>query len=143
MPENMFDCNEPIPSPQPGGLALRRIFDRRHFLGAAAAGLAVAAGSHAWSAEPQGPRRAPAAPDENASLNVRWFGARGDGATDDTAAIQKALDAAGRQRGHVVLLPTGDYRVDGALRVPEGVPLQGCLLQPTKFPRSVIGRISL
>ncbi len=82
-------------------------------MGAAAAGLAVAAGGHAWSAEPQGPRRAPAAPDENASLNVRWFGARGDGTTDDTAAIQKALDAAGRQRGNVVLLPTGDYRADG------------------------------
>lgn len=130
MPENMFDCNEPIPSPQPGGLALRRIFDRRHFLGAAAAGLAVAAGGHAWSAEPQGPRRAPAAPDENASLNVRWFGARGDGTTDDTAAIQKALDAAGRQRGNVVLLPTGDYRVDGALRVPEGVTLQGVFRAP-------------
>ena len=35
-------------------------------------------------------------------LNVRKFGARGNGKTDDTAAIQKALDTAGKQGGNVV-----------------------------------------
>ena len=52
------------------------------------------------------------------------FGAKVDGTTDDTAAIQKALDAAGKQGG-VVKLPTGKYLVAGSLRIPRGVALAG------------------
>lgn len=49
-------------------------------------------------------------------LNVRWFGALGDGRTDDTVAIQRALDIVqgGTQpyaRGNTVTVPTGTYRV--------------------------------
>ena len=58
-------------------------------------------------------------------LNVRNFGARGNGKTDNTAAIQKALDAAGKQGGNVVLLPADDYLIKGALNVPANVTLQG------------------
>jgi hypothetical protein len=39
--------------------------------------------------------------------NVRTFGAVGDGKADDTAAIQKAVDAG----GGVVRLPKGTYRI--------------------------------
>ena len=47
------------------------------------------------------------------------FGRFRDGATDATAAIQAALDAAAA-RGAVVLLPEGQYRIDGSLSVAEG-----------------------
>jgi hypothetical protein len=39
--------------------------------------------------------------------NVRWFGATGDGKTDDTAAIQKAVDS----NEGLVRLPKGVYRL--------------------------------
>jgi len=41
-------------------------------------------------------------------INLREFGATGDGKTDDTKAIQRALDAAGEVRG-VVFVPPGVY----------------------------------
>lgn len=44
-----------------------------------------------------------------AVLNVRDWGAKGDGTTDDTTALQRALDAAG-PAGGTVLVPSGRYR---------------------------------
>jgi len=41
-------------------------------------------------------------------INVREFGATGDGKTDDTKAIQRALDAAGETKG-AVFVPAGVY----------------------------------
>ena len=43
------------------------------------------------------------------TYNVREFGAKGDGATLDTAPIQKALDACGEAGGGTVRLPAGTY----------------------------------
>jgi hypothetical protein len=59
-------------------------------------------------------------------LNVRRFGAKGDDATDDTAAIQRAIDAAGEVQG-AVWFPPGQYRC-GMLQVRTHVALTG---QPT------------
>jgi hypothetical protein len=57
--------------------------------------------------------RAPAKPD-NVQLNVRDLGAMGDGTTNDTVAIQQALDRCWVLGGGEVLLPAGTYRT-GAL----------------------------
>ncbi len=43
------------------------------------------------------------------SLNVRDFGAKGDGATKDTAAIQQAIDRCSTFGGGEVVVPAGNY----------------------------------
>src|SRR5690242_15590656 len=44
-------------------------------------------------------------------FNVRDFGAKGDGKTLDTAAVQAAIDAANKDLGGIVLIPAGDFVV--------------------------------
>jgi hypothetical protein len=68
------------------------------------------------------PSQPPAAPDH---YNVRDYGARGDGKSDDRAAFQKALDAAAGAGGGTVLAPRGNYFFAGHLNVPNGVTLAG------------------
>jgi hypothetical protein len=58
-------------------------------------------------------------------FSVRDYGAKGDGTTDDTAAFQKVLDAAGEARGGTVLADRGNYFFAGHLNVPNAVTLQG------------------
>ena len=57
--------------------------------------------------------------------NAMSYGATGNGTTDDTAAINAALTAAGNNGGGVVYLPAGSYYTSTALTVPSGVRLQG------------------
>ncbi len=59
-----------------------------------------------------------------AEVNAKDHGGVGDGVTDDTTAIQAALNAAEAQ-GPVCYLPPGQYRLDGSLVVPPGVTLAG------------------
>ena len=58
-------------------------------------------------------------------FDVRQFGAVGDGKTDDTAAFQKALDAAAQAGGGTVHAPRGNYFFAGHLNVPNAVTLAG------------------
>ena len=58
-------------------------------------------------------------------LNVLDFGAVGNGETDNTAAFQKALDAAAKSDVQAVFVPRGNYRFNGSLIVPQGVTLKG------------------
>lgn len=50
---------------------------------------------------------------ENYKVDVRWFGAKGDGANNDTTLIQKAIDAA-----DVVVFPAGSYLIRSSLNFP-------------------------
>ncbi len=58
------------------------------------------------------------------------FGAKADGETDATDAIQKALDAAKNNGGGIVYLPAGTYNLKGKLTVPSGVELRGVSAGP-------------
>ena len=67
-----------------------------------------------------------------AEWNVRDFGATGDGATKETAAFQKALDACAVHGGGEVLVPAGAYLLGSVqighrttLRLSEGSVLTG------------------
>ena len=53
--------------------------------------------------------------------DVTRFGAKGDGATDDAAAIQKAIDRAAAAGGGTVLFPAGKTFLSGPVRLRGGV----------------------
>jgi hypothetical protein len=82
------------------------------------------AGLGAWMATPN-----PASAEQNKAaglyIDVRNHGARGDASTDDTAAFQRALDAAHNANGGTVYAPPGRYLFRGALAIPDGVTLRG------------------
>lgn len=59
---------------------------------------------------------------KNPWLNVKDFGALGDGSTDDTAAIQSTIDAA--EKGTVILFPVGKYKFSH-LTVSKSLTLKG------------------
>ncbi|HAO79491.1 MAG TPA: glycoside hydrolase, partial [Verrucomicrobia subdivision 3 bacterium] len=56
-------------------------------------------------------------------LNVRDFGAKGDGVTKDTVALQKALDTCAENVGSTVLVPEGVY-LTGSLILHANTTLQ-------------------
>lgn len=65
---------------------------------------------------------------KGAPVNVQDFGATGDGVTDDTVAIQSALNYAATLYGTTVVFPHGDYLCSGPLIIPApgiGLTLQG------------------
>jgi len=83
------------------------------------AGLLLAAGLVSLSAEAatNAPQTSAApgcaeAPTSSLLVNVKDKGAKGDGGTDDTAAIQAAIDEVAGTGG-TVLVPNGTYMVDG------------------------------
>lgn len=66
----------------------------------------TAADETGWAPAPTWPVRLP-----SRRVDVRTFGARGDGRTNDTAAFQRALDSL-HGTGGVLVVPVGIYRLD-------------------------------
>ncbi|MBC7326568.1 hypothetical protein H5T87_00435 [bacterium] len=66
-------------------------------------------------------------------FNVKDFGAKGDGTTDDTKAFQAALDACGEAGGGIVFAPTGNYLIKGHLSIPPYVTLEGVWRAPSTW----------
>jgi len=54
-------------------------------------------------------------------LSVKDFGAVGDGVTDDTAAIQAAINAAYTNYNKTVFVPNGIYKLTGRITITQGV----------------------
>ena len=53
------------------------------------------------------------------------YNAKNDGTTDNTTAIQNALNQAAADGGGIVFLPPGHYKVSGDLSIASGVELKG------------------
>src|ERR1051326_6860949 len=88
------------------------LFSRRNLLAATPLALPLAAQPQAAPSVDLGAR----------VYNVRAFGAKGDGTTLDTAAVQSAIDACTRDRGGTVLVPAGDFVV-GTVELKSNVTL--------------------
>jgi hypothetical protein len=78
-------------------------------------------------------------------VNVKDFGAVGDGVADDTAAIQAAFAAATSQANNkIVFFPSGDFRITAPLSIPQdGFTIIGsgfgfALLSTTKHGSRII-----
>lgn len=73
---------------------------------------------------------APAPTSQPASVySILDFGAKADGKTDDTAALQEAIDRAAIAGG-IVELPAARYLIAGHIRVGVGVTVRGVALAP-------------
>jgi Pectate lyase superfamily protein len=66
--------------------------------------------------------------------SVNSFGAKGDGHSDDTAAIQTAINAASTAGGGSVVFGVARYFTTGTLAVPQGVVLCGAIEGPFDVP---------
>ena len=60
-----------------------------------------------------------------ADVNVKYFGAVGDGVTDDTAAFKSAIDYISGSRGGTIFVPSGKYLIKDSLDLPSGICLRG------------------
>jgi hypothetical protein len=75
--------------------------------------------------------------------NVKRYGARGDGITDDTAAIRATIAAGGSgfdgtSAARVVFFPVGMYKITASIDVPPNVVLRGASRFSTNLTGSTI-----
>jgi len=92
------------------------LFDRRTILKTIGQGLITAPTISQLSVaqttkHPTQPARAQGPPRQKLTLNIRDFGATGDGRTRDTNAIQSAIDRCSALGGGDVLFPAGNYLI--------------------------------
>ena len=68
-------------------------------------------------------------------INVKQFGAKGDGLTNDTKAIFDAFNSIAKTSG-TVYFPAGDYLVNITITVPAGVSIVGASRESTTIKRT-------
>jgi len=73
-----------------------------------------------------------------APINVKDYGAVGDGVTNDTAAIQAAFNAANTAKGATVFFPVGDYLITSTLTLPRSATITGATRRGVGNPPSAI-----
>lgn len=73
------------------------------------------------------------------------YGAKGDGATDDTSAIQAAITAANAGGGGVVFFPPGTYKTTSALTLSDKVNLlgSGCFASRIQLAHATANAITI
>jgi len=105
-------------------MKLKRLQILEAALGLGILGLFLACGAGAASQDGPVPGGACVpAPTSSLVVSVSAHGAKGDGVTDDTAAIQAAIDAVGGSGG-TVLVPDGTYMVNAILNSGKGLLLR-------------------
>jgi len=77
---------------------------------------------------------------ERPYIDVRSYGATGDGTTDDTTAIQAAIDAANAAGGGIVQFPAASYVITASLDMlnKSGVHLRGVSMAKTKIIQTTL-----
>jgi hypothetical protein len=75
--------------------------------------------------------------------DVTTFGAQGDGAADDTNAIQAAIDAANSRGGGTVVFPAGTFRITRALTIYSEIVFRGAGMRATVIRKSPGGTYPL
>lgn len=61
---------------------------------------------------------------ENGTVNVKQFGAKGDGVTDDTEAIQNTVTCAENTANYIVFIPSAVYLISSTLNIPNFIKLR-------------------
>jgi polygalacturonase len=91
-----------------------------------AAGASIGTGLFAATGVGAQPAKKPSAQNDHdlgaRTYNIRDFGAKGDGVTLDTAAVQAAIDACSKDQGGTVLVPAGVF-VIGTVELKSNVTL--------------------
>jgi hypothetical protein len=75
------------------------------------------------------------------SISVKWFGAKGDGATDDSPAISNAA-ASAAAAGSGVFFPPGIYKIAANITIPVPVSFEpGAMLSPSSAIVTLAGTV--
>ena len=59
------------------------------------------------------------------AVNVKWFGAKGDGITDDTIAIQSTVNSIQNDKDYVIFVPVGEYICTSSIKMVTNTSLLG------------------
>src|SRR6266511_2540446 len=110
--------------PEGGSVSRRALWRVGISASACVAVLVTVSGPPAWSAVPPSAVPPPAvSPDHRQVFDVRDYGATGDGTTNDTPAVNRAIAAANTAGGGTVRFPAGTYLAGSSVHMMSEVTL--------------------